>query len=121
MAAALRPQGGQHGTSKCEEAEYVDVELLTDLRLFAFFNRAHVTVARVVHEDIDPAKPRESGIDRGCDLLWPGEVQFDAKQPVRPGAGEIHQRLFLACSHHAAAAARENCPRQRDQNQLHNR
>ena len=56
------------------------VELTANLFGAQLLEEAGEEVARVVDQNINSAKLRDSGIDRRLRILWTGDVEFDCQQ-----------------------------------------
>ena len=70
----------QGGASDVHRAEQQRVELMADLFGTQLLEEAGEEVARVVDQNINSAKLRDSGIDRRLRILWTGDVEFDCQQ-----------------------------------------
>lgn len=101
-AAPMLAHAGQHGLDHAAEAEDVDLEHLSDLRLFAFFDGGEVAYAGVVDQHVDGTELRLSGLHRGSHLIGLGDVQLQHQHLV--GGGVAVQAGGVACGDHRAVA-----------------
>ncbi len=60
----------------------VGVDLMFAKLIGNIFGRAHETVARVAHHDLDASERRPRAIDHAMDRLRVGEIEFGHPQPI---------------------------------------
>ena len=82
QAGALLAHHRQHGAGDVHRAEQQRLDLVADLFGAEFLEEAGVEVARVVDQHVDPAEPRDGGLDRGLGVLGAGDVELHGEQVV---------------------------------------